>query len=161
MPTWTLIGAPTSRASSQSCRTTSGVQKPGPRVPMRGCGRRARGAGLGGGNDVWAAKANGARSVRAIELNAACWITHYWYAVVLTCTGRHQDAQRQVRRTLELEPLSPIVAHMAACISILVRKYGEAIEEYQKVYLLVEDLRVWLPGKPTTFHARPLTPAAG
>ena len=34
MPTWTLIGAPTSRASSQSCRTTSGVQKPGPRVPI-------------------------------------------------------------------------------------------------------------------------------
>ena len=25
--------------------------------------------GLGGGNDVWAAKANGARTVRAIELN--------------------------------------------------------------------------------------------
>ena len=30
MPTWTLIGAPTSRASSQSWRTTSGLQKPGP-----------------------------------------------------------------------------------------------------------------------------------
>jgi len=27
--------------------------------------------------------------------------------------------------------------------------------------LLVEDLRVWFPGKPTPFHARPLTPAAG
>ena len=27
--------------------------------------------------------------------------------------------------------------------------------------VLVEDLRVWLPGKPTAFHARPLTPAAG
>jgi YVTN family beta-propeller protein len=27
--------------------------------------------------------------------------------------------------------------------------------------LLVEDLRVWFPGKPTAFHARPLTPAAG
>ncbi len=34
MPTWTLIGAPTSRASSQSCLTTSAVQKPGPRVPI-------------------------------------------------------------------------------------------------------------------------------
>ena len=34
IPTWTLIGAPTSRASSQSCRTTSSVQKPGPRVPI-------------------------------------------------------------------------------------------------------------------------------
>ena len=34
IPTWTLIGAPTSRASSQSCLTTSGLQKPGPRVPI-------------------------------------------------------------------------------------------------------------------------------
>ena len=34
MPAWTLMGAPTSRASSQSCFTTSGVQKPGPRVPI-------------------------------------------------------------------------------------------------------------------------------
>jgi len=34
MATCTLIGAPTSRASSQSCLTTSGLQKPGPRVPI-------------------------------------------------------------------------------------------------------------------------------
>ena len=39
MPTWTLIGAPTSRASCQSCLTTSGVQKPGPRVPIASVSR--------------------------------------------------------------------------------------------------------------------------
>src|SRR5215212_3681260 len=34
IPTCTLMGTPMSLASSQSCLTTSGVQNPGPRVPM-------------------------------------------------------------------------------------------------------------------------------
>ena len=35
------MGAPTSRASSQSWRTTSGVQNPGPRVPIASVSRSA------------------------------------------------------------------------------------------------------------------------
>ena len=50
----------------------------------------------------WAGAEKGMQ--RAIELNPASWITSYRYEIFLNSAGRHEEAQRQVRRALELEP---------------------------------------------------------
>ena len=67
--------------------------------------------------------------------------------VFLASSARYREAEQEIRRALELEPLSPIVAHMAAALSILARKYGDAIDlcsrglEIDPHYPLV---RLWL-----------------
>lgn len=84
---------------------------------------------------------------RAFELNPAYWVAPYWYGIVLTSTGRFQDAEQQIRRGMELEPMSPAIMHGAAWNSIASGRYGQAIErcsrglEFDPDYFL---LRYWL-----------------
>jgi len=65
---------------------------------------------------------------RAAELNPAFWVTPYWYSIILCSMNRVEDAQRQVRRARELEPLSPVVLHAAAWASLVAGRPGEAIQ---------------------------------
>ena len=69
---------------------------------------------------------------RALELNPSYWITPYWYGLVLTSSGRFEEAEQQIRHAMELEPLSPVVMHGAAMNSLAARRYDEGIERALK-----------------------------
>lgn len=43
---------------------------------------------------------------RSIELNHNYATAHHWYATVLTILGRHEEAKAEMRRSLEINPLS-------------------------------------------------------
>jgi len=84
---------------------------------------------------------------RALELNPGYWVTPYWYAITLTAMGRFDEAEPQIRRSVELEPLSAAVLHEAIWNSLSWRRYDEAVERSLKAleidpnYFLV---RYWL-----------------
>jgi eukaryotic-like serine/threonine-protein kinase len=84
---------------------------------------------------------------RALELNPGYWVTPYWYGMVLTSGGRFEEAEQQISRGMELEPLSPVVMHGAAWNSLASHRYAEAVERCLKG--LGNDphhflLRIWL-----------------
>jgi TolB-like protein/DNA-binding winged helix-turn-helix (wHTH) protein len=45
---------------------------------------------------------------RALELNPSYSIGHHWYGVFLMATGRHEEAIAEMKRAIELDPLSLI-----------------------------------------------------
>ncbi len=71
------------------------------------------------------------RSLRhAIELNPNYATAHHWHALVLTATGRQKDGLAEIRRALELDPLSPAINADAGRILTLARRFDEAREQY-------------------------------
>ena len=66
----------------------------------------------------WDWAGGGKEFQRALELNPGYWVAPYWYALVLTSSGRFEEAEQQIRYGMELEPLSPVVMHGAAMNSI-------------------------------------------
>jgi TolB-like protein len=62
-----------------------------------------------------------------VELNPFHWQGPYWYSILLAASGRHEEAELQIRRAQELEPLSPAVGHVATLLSVLARRYEEAV----------------------------------
>jgi eukaryotic-like serine/threonine-protein kinase len=84
---------------------------------------------------------------QALEINPGYWVTPYWYSFTLQSRAREREAEQQVQHALELEPLSPVVWHAAALVSLMARRYSEAEErcfrglEYDAGYFI---LHVWL-----------------
>ena len=68
----------------------------------------------------------------ALKLNPGSWITHDWYALVLSCQGRLDEALAHNRRALELEPLSVVLHHHAGWLLWFSHRNDEAIEECRK-----------------------------
>jgi serine/threonine protein kinase/tetratricopeptide (TPR) repeat protein len=69
---------------------------------------------------------------RAAELNPGYWVTAYWQTIVLSSRGWFEEAERQVVRGMELEPLSPVVMHGAAMTSFMSRRYADCMERALK-----------------------------
>lgn len=84
---------------------------------------------------------------RAIELNPNYATAHQWYAVYLSAMGRHEEALPEVKRALELDPLSlPIIRDVSRCF-YHARRYDEAISQYMKLFELEPNhhrLNSWL-----------------
>ena len=93
----------------------------------------------------WAASEEEFR--HAIELNSSYWLAPYWYAAVLGTCGRYEEAEQQIRRAQELEPLLPTILHISAMICILARRFAEAVDRC-KAGLEINPahplLRLWL-----------------
>ena len=71
----------------------------------------------------------------------------YWYCLLLTAQGRHQEAEQQIRRAQELEPLSAVVAFGGAQTSYCARRYAETIHRCLKGIEIDPAhplLRMWL-----------------
>ena len=84
---------------------------------------------------------------RAMELNPAYWVAPYWYSALLTGLGRFEDAEHQLRRAEQLEPLSPIIGWAASMNSLMARRNAQAIERCLKALEIDPDyplLRLWL-----------------
>ena len=70
---------------------------------------------------------------RAIELNPGYATSHHWYSIYLSWLGgRHEEAIAEVRRALELDPLSLIINEALGFVLYFARQYDEAIEQLQK-----------------------------
>lgn len=68
----------------------------------------------------------------AIALNSSYPTVHLGYAELLSSVGRHDEAIAQMRRALELDPLSPVYSSNLGRFLYHARRYDEAIEVLQQ-----------------------------
>jgi len=71
--------------------------------------------------------------LRAIELRSNYATAYQWYAIVLSVSGRHDEACRAIQRALQLDPLSPIIGSAASTISFLARDFDTAEKQARAV----------------------------
>jgi serine/threonine protein kinase/tetratricopeptide (TPR) repeat protein len=84
---------------------------------------------------------------RALELNSGYWVASYWYAMMLCSVKRFDEAEAQIRHGMELEPLSPVMAHCFAMVAHMAGRHEEAIERSLRAIDINPDfflLRWWL-----------------
>jgi len=77
-------------------------------------------------------KRAGSELDRALELNPSYATAHFWRATHHMALGRTDDSLTQVRKAVELDPLSMIILTDAARNLYLARRYDEAINQYQR-----------------------------
>jgi len=68
----------------------------------------------------------------AIELNPGYASAHQWYANLLSCLGRHEEATREISIARNLDPLSPRINANVGLYFYFARRYGKALEELNK-----------------------------
>ncbi len=73
---------------------------------------------------------------RAIQLNPKYPTAHQWYGMFLAGLGRFTDAEAEVNRAQQLDPLSPIINMAVAEVYEWERLHDKAIEQYKKVIAL-------------------------
>jgi TolB-like protein/DNA-binding winged helix-turn-helix (wHTH) protein/Tfp pilus assembly protein PilF len=71
---------------------------------------------------------------RAIELNPNYATAHHFYSVYLMASGRHAEAQVEIKRARELDPLSIIINSVVGWIYYEGRQYPQAIQECEKAF---------------------------
>jgi TolB-like protein/DNA-binding winged helix-turn-helix (wHTH) protein/Tfp pilus assembly protein PilF len=76
---------------------------------------------------------------QALELQPGLAMTHYWYAGLLSVTGRHEEAIARIRAAQELDPLSPLINADAGWYYFYARRYPEAIRECQRILAVAPD----------------------
>jgi TolB-like protein/DNA-binding winged helix-turn-helix (wHTH) protein/Tfp pilus assembly protein PilF len=76
---------------------------------------------------------------RALELQPGLAMTHYWYAGLLSATGRHEEAIARIRAASELDPLSPLINADAGWYYFYAGRYEEAIGECRRIVALDPD----------------------
>ncbi len=69
---------------------------------------------------------------RALELKSSYVMAHEWYAEYLAALGRHDEAQAEIKRAQQLDPLSVPVNRAVGWILYFGRRYDESIEELRK-----------------------------
>ncbi len=70
---------------------------------------------------------------RAIQLNPNYPTAHFWYGSnVLSSLGRFEDAIAEMKRALELDPLSVIINADLASVYFTARRYDEAIAQARR-----------------------------
>lgn len=69
---------------------------------------------------------------RAISLNASYPTAHVWYADFLSSMGRFDEAEAELRRASEANPLSPVINAAMATRLYYARQYAAAVEQCQK-----------------------------
>src|SRR5467141_2603562 len=69
---------------------------------------------------------------RAIELNPNYATAHHFYSIYLMAAGRQAEAQAQIKRAQELDPLSLIINSVVGWIYYEGRQYDQAIQECEK-----------------------------
>jgi len=70
---------------------------------------------------------------RAIELNNNYSIAHHWYALQLAMMGRFDNAMAEIKKALDLDPLSLIVNANVAWIHYFAGHYDEAEQQLKKI----------------------------
>ena len=71
--------------------------------------------------------------LKAIQMRPDYPEAHMWYGNLLFCTGRFDEAVREMRKGKELEPLEPAPATHVGWALYFARRFDESIEELNKV----------------------------
>jgi tetratricopeptide (TPR) repeat protein len=69
---------------------------------------------------------------RALKLNPNLPLAHHWYAMLLECRGRFQDALKHRQRAQELDPINPIILSALGQTLIRVGDNERAVAEFHK-----------------------------
>jgi TolB-like protein/Flp pilus assembly protein TadD len=76
---------------------------------------------------------------RAIERNPNYATAHIWYAYLLVITGRPAEAHAEMMRGRALDPLSVATAQNVGVLSLFLREYDRAVEEFRRILRLDPD----------------------
>lgn len=76
---------------------------------------------------------------RAIELNPNYATAHQWYAIHLASTGRLEEAEAEMKRAHDIDPLSLVINADLGQIFYFERKYDAAIEQCRKTLEMDPD----------------------
>ena len=68
----------------------------------------------------------------SIKLNPDYATGHEWFAIFLAGRGRFNEAITEIKKALELDPLSIMISAIFGCIFIFTRRFEEAIEQFRK-----------------------------
>ena len=79
---------------------------------------------------------------KALELNPSYANGHHWYGMMLLGIGRLADAIPRIRQAYELDPLSPIITANLGRPFLYLRRYDEAIRQFEKALDISPDF--WL-----------------
>ena len=71
--------------------------------------------------------------LRAIELSPNYATAHHWYGMFLAAMDRTEEAMREIKLAVDLDPLSLIVRANIGTIDYFARHYDAAIEQERKV----------------------------
>jgi len=71
-------------------------------------------------------------SQTAIRLNSKYATAHHWYGIFLTESGKHDEAIREAKIAVELEPLSRIINISLSIRLLFARRYEEATQQHKK-----------------------------
>jgi adenylate cyclase len=77
-------------------------------------------------------KRSGSELDRALELNPSYATAHFWRATHYMELGQIDNSLTQVRKAVELDPLSMIILTDAARDLYLARRYDESIDQYRR-----------------------------
>jgi TolB-like protein/DNA-binding winged helix-turn-helix (wHTH) protein/Flp pilus assembly protein TadD len=88
----------------------------------------------------WARTEQGYR--RALELNPGYANAHHWYGYYLMLTGRLAEGEAEMRRALELDPLSPIINANIGLRFYMARQYDAAIAHWRKALDMHRNYRL-------------------
>ncbi len=76
---------------------------------------------------------------RAIEINPNYATGHHWYGFHLVMEGRFDEANQQMRRARELDPLSPSILQALGWCYYHARRFDQSIATYQSMLEAVPD----------------------
>ena len=80
----------------------------------------------------WDWSSSEANYQRALQLNPDDFSAHLGYAHLLSITGRHEQALREVDRALATEPRSPLASTLKGQFLFNARRYAEAAEQLRR-----------------------------
>ena len=69
---------------------------------------------------------------RALRLKPNYATAHQWYAEHLVCVGLEDQAIQEVRRALELDPVSPVINTSVGLVLTTARRFDEAIAQLRR-----------------------------
>jgi Tfp pilus assembly protein PilF len=106
----------------------------------------------------WARAGEGYR--RALELNPGYANAHHWYGYYLILSGRLKEGEAQMRRALELDPLSPIInANIGICF-YFARQHDAALAHWDKALEMHRNHPVLHDYRTTAYVAKAMYPQA-
>jgi len=80
---------------------------------------------------------------KALQLDPTNAAARHWYAInCLTPMGRSHEALTEIRRALELDPLSLVINTTVGLVYYYGRRYDQAIDEYRRTLEIDEDFPI-------------------
>ncbi len=79
---------------------------------------------------------------KAVELNPNYATAHHWFSMYLAAMGRREEALREIKLAINLDPVSLIINSDAVLVYYYIGEYDLAMEQCQKV--LEMDEKFWI-----------------